>query len=257
MNNNDVEFWEKEYLEKIVYLLKIDEEKMFRGFQTKEEIRSDWEKFLGNETSEFAVGAERVFYWLFNQFGVPNSSPIGSDLFFETYNAYIHIDIKTVTLANLGDYTSNIFVGNNQVSYASDIIKNTGTSETYVPHLPHFYNKTEDGKKIKKMCLTYFITILYDENTLKIHNIAVMCVPNGSLEKEYKNSVYNAGKNPGKARFNFRKCSKFKLVEGSRVVSLFNDFNVEEYVNSDKNKEKKTPLTEESFNKKMKFWMNL
>ena len=96
-----IEFWENEYLEQIYYLLKIDKEKMLSGFDTKEDIRDDWEQFLGAETSDFATGSERIFYWLFSQFGVPNSSPIGSDMFFETYNAYVHIDIKTVTLANI------------------------------------------------------------------------------------------------------------------------------------------------------------
>jgi hypothetical protein len=27
---------------------------------------------------------------------MPNSSPVGSDLFFESYNAFVHIDVKTV-----------------------------------------------------------------------------------------------------------------------------------------------------------------
>ena len=54
---------------------------MIDGFSTKEDIRKDWEQYLGKETSDFAVGSERIFYWLFNQFGQPNSSPIGSDLF--------------------------------------------------------------------------------------------------------------------------------------------------------------------------------
>ena len=41
-------------------------------------------------------------------------------MFFETYNAYVHIDIKTVTLANLGDFTK-IF---------SLVIIKTATKET-------------------------------------------------------------------------------------------------------------------------------
>ncbi len=153
-----IEFWEKEYLKQIEYLLKLDKEKMLDGFNTKEYIKNDWKEFLGKETSEFATGAERIFYWLFNQFGQPNSSPIGSDLFFETYNAYIHIDIKTVTLANIGDYKSNIFVGNNQVSYRSQIVANEGKNnerrETYEPHLPCIYTKCKDGEIEEKMCLT-------------------------------------------------------------------------------------------------------
>ena len=81
-DNKQIEFWENEYLKQIYYLLKIDKEKMLSGFDTKEDIRDDWERFLGAETSDFATGSERIFYWLFSQFGVPNSSPIGSDMFF-------------------------------------------------------------------------------------------------------------------------------------------------------------------------------
>lgn len=103
MEHKEIEFWEHEYLKQIYYLLNIDKQKMLDGFNTKEDIRKDWQDFLGKETSDFATGSERIFYWLFNQFGVPNSSPIGSDMFFETYNAYVHVDIKTVTKKNIGD----------------------------------------------------------------------------------------------------------------------------------------------------------
>ena len=151
MMNDDqqtIEFWENEYLKQIEHCLRIDYDKMMYGFATKEYIKDDWKPFLGKETSDFARGAERIFYWLFNQFGQPNSSPIGSDLFFETYNAYVHIDIKTVTLANIGDYTRNIFVGNNQVSYCALIEKQNGNNEMYIPNLPTIYTKKEENNNI-------------------------------------------------------------------------------------------------------------
>ena len=64
MDLKTIEFWEHEYLEQIYYLLSIDKQKMLDGFNTKEDIRADWEEFLGNETSDFATGSERIFYWL-------------------------------------------------------------------------------------------------------------------------------------------------------------------------------------------------
>ena len=90
---------------------------MLNGLSTKEDIRHEWEEFLGSQTSKSAVGSERIFYWLFNQFGIPNSSPIGSDLFFETYNAYIHIDVKTDKKTNIGDFNGEVTIQNNQTSY--------------------------------------------------------------------------------------------------------------------------------------------
>lgn len=218
-----IEFWENEYLKQIYYLLKIDEEKMLSGFDTKEDIRDDWQQFLGAETSDFATGSERIFYWLFSQFGVPNSSPIGSDMFFETYNAYVHIDIKTVTLANIGDFKRNIFVGDNQNSYIGNINVKGQPPRKYKGNLPTYYTKKDGSKKV---CLTYFIVILYNETNLDIQTIAITCMPNGELSEIYGDDVISAGKNKGKIRFNYSKVKNFKLLEGKPLrtkVLLWNE----------------------------------
>lgn len=249
MNKEMVEFWENEYLNQIEYLLKVEYQKMMAGFSTKEYIKDDWIRFLGSQTSDFAVGAERIFYWIFNQFGVPNSSPIGSDLFFETYNAYVHIDVKTVTLANIGDYQSTIFVGNNQVSYEADIVKQNGNDEHYTPHLPNFYTKRFDGKVESKVCLTYFITILYDENNLDIYNLSVMCVPNGSLYDVYKDDVYSAGKNPGKARFKFSNCLEFRLLNNCKRIRIIE--------HKSELSESYNGMTQNKYSKSMQFWNDI
>lgn len=224
MEKKDIEFWENEYLSQIEYLLKIDIKKMLDWFNTKEEIRSDWEEFLWHETSDFATWSERIFYWLFNQFWKPNSSPIWSDMFFETYNAYVHIDIKTVTLQNIWDFNTSMFVWNNQNSYEWEIITrswSTGSrQEHYKWNLPTFYNKTNGTRKI---CLTYFITILYDENNLDIQVINILCMPNWILKEEYWNKILKAGKNPWKIRYNFEKSPKFVLLdwEPSRIRIVY------------------------------------
>lgn len=208
MEHKEIEFWEHEYLKQIYYLLNIDKQKMLDGFNTKEDIRKDWQDFLGKETSDFATGSERIFYWLFNQFGVPNSSPIGSDMFFETYNAYVHIDIKTVTKKNIGDITKNIFVGDNQNSYIGHV-KTRTYDDKYKGNLPTFYHK-ENGEV--KICLTYFICILYNEENLDIQTIIITCMPNGELSEFYEPDTLNAGKNRGKVRYNYSKCKYFRLL---------------------------------------------
>lgn len=218
-----IEFWENEYLNQIYYLLNIDKEKMMSGFDTKEDIRNDWQQFLGAEISDFARGSERIFYWLFSQFGIPNSSPIGSDMFFETYNAYVHIDIKTVTLANIGDFKRNIFVGDNQNSYIGNINVRGQNSRPYKGNLPVYYTKRDGSKKI---CLTYFIVILYDENNLDIQTIAITCMPNGALNDVYGDNVISAGKNKGKIRFNYARVKEFELLDGKPMrtkVLFWND----------------------------------
>jgi len=224
-----IEFWENEYLKNIHNSLLLDKERMIDGFSTKEDIRKDWEQYLGKETSDFAVGSERIFYWLFNQFGQPNSSPIGSDLFFETYNAYIHIDIKTVTTDNIGDINGSIFVGNNQNSYDGYIeVRGSEEPRKYTGNLPKIYTK-KDGTK--KMCLTYFICILYT-NDGDIQFISLLSMPNGILYDTYGNRVLKAGKNPGKIRYNFSKTPTFELLKEnpSRIKFVLVNPEMDDYI---------------------------
>jgi hypothetical protein len=217
-----VEFWENEYLKQIYDNLKINFQKMLDGLFTKEEIRSDWEDYWGKETSMLARGSERIYFWLFNQLGKPNSAPVGGDLFFETYNAYIHIDIKTVTTANIGDFVGNIFVGDNQNSWDGEIIVNNKPTRKYRGHLPTVYTKTDGTKKV---CLTYFIIILADNDGV-LQNIILTCIPNGILKNVYKDiNVISAGKNPGKIRYNYIKLDKFKLlINQSRIKIVYWNF---------------------------------
>jgi hypothetical protein len=161
--------------------------------------------------------------------GQPNSSPVGADLFFEVEKAYIHLDLKTVGATlfprnsshpngawsnNIGDYTNNIFVGTNQNSYKGEIIQSNGRpfepKRIYEPSLPTFYNK---GKENEKICISYFITILYDKDTLDILVISIVCMPNGDLEPHYKSRVLQAGKKLNKTRFRFTEVPFFELLE--------------------------------------------
>ena len=127
MSPEEIETIELKYLEKYYHFLKFVQDEMFQGFRTKENIKDDWIGLygsLGGEgISDFAVGAERIVYSLINGKGIgqPNSAPVGSDLFFEVEDAYIHIDMKTVNLKNIGDFKTSIFIGENQKSYKENI----------------------------------------------------------------------------------------------------------------------------------------
>ena len=96
----------------------------------------------------------------------------------------------------------------------SEIKKQDGDSfipkRLYEPALPTFYNK---GKKNEKICLTYFLTILYEDTNLNILNINIICMPNGELENYYKDKVLQAGKNPDKTRFRYSNIPNFELLE--------------------------------------------
>ncbi|MFB4168291.1 hypothetical protein [Virgibacillus sp. JSM 102003] len=231
MNMEDIERLELKYLEKYYHFLKFAEDELLEGFKTKEVIKDDWFDKYKSGISDFSVGAERIVYSLLNGKGIgqPNSSPVGSDLFFEVNDAFINIDLKTVGTTlhprtkddplgawsdNIGDFNSNIFVGTNQNSYAGKILVNKGKeneeARDYIPSLPTFYNK---GKENAKICLTYFITILYDKDTLDILVMCIVCMPNGELEKHYKERVLLAGKNNDKTRFNFSNVTNFELLK--------------------------------------------
>ena len=220
MKKKEIEEIELKYLNKYYHFLKFAEDELLYGFKTKAEIENDWIDKYKSGISDFAVGAERIVYSLLNGKGIgqPNSAPVGADLFFEVQEAFIHIDLKTVSASltgktNIGDYTKNIFVGTNQNSYKGQMIVNKGRSSEkyrdYVPALPTFYNK---GKENEKICLSYFVTILYDKDTLDTLVMCIVCMPNGELEPHYKTRVLQAGKLKDKTRFRFTDVPNFELL---------------------------------------------
>lgn len=244
----EIEKLEKKYLNKYYHFLKFAEDELLLGFKTKEEIKSDWFGLYKSGISDFATGAERIVYSFLNGKGIgqPNSAPVGADLFFEVEDAFIHIDLKSVGATlnpraknhvdgawsnNIGDYTSTIFVGTNQNSYRGNMVVNEGRANEelreYIPSLPTFYN--EDNAK-KKVCLSYFINILYDKDTLDTLVMSIVCMPNGELEEHYKERVLAAGKNLDKTRFKFTNVPKFELLEAEpyRIKVVYFDRNMDD-----------------------------
>ena len=75
ISNQEIEKLENKYLNKFYHFLKFAEDEMMFGFQTKEKIKDDWFGKYDAKISNFAVGAERIVYALFNGKGVgqPNS----------------------------------------------------------------------------------------------------------------------------------------------------------------------------------------
>jgi hypothetical protein len=219
-----IEILERKYLNKYYHFLKFAEDELLLGFKTKEKIQDDWLGLYKSGISDFAVGAERIVYSLLNGKGIgqPNSCPVGADLFFEVQDAFIHIDLKTVGASltgktNIGDYTKNIFVGTNQNSYKGHMIVNEGGENEeireYIPSLPTFYNKNKENEKL---CLSYFVTILYDKDTLDTLVMSIVCMPNGELEPYYKTRVLQAGKNLDKTRFRFTNIPDFELLDENK-----------------------------------------
>lgn len=216
-----IEFWENHYLNEIGFILHQDIEKMKSGLMSKDKIKNDWiNVFMAGDSqkknSDFCRGAERIYYWLFNQFGIPNSAPIGADMFFETYNAFVHVDVKTAKYDNKTDYFGKIPIGANQTSYKSRV-------HGFKSNLPHYYTLPEG----KKLCLTYFINIVYDivgDNDIIIKSVVIISVPNGILYDIYQEEIINSGKSGYKGegfRFRFLAAPDFRLLDGRPKRYIF------------------------------------
>ena len=113
----------------------------------------------------------------------------------------------------------------------STILLQNGNERDYENSaLPFVYNNQGNPKPT----LTFFITILYDEENLDTLNINILSMPNGCLLPVYGSDVLKAGKNPGKIRYNFSKTSTFRLLPNTpnRIkVVYFNNEMSEEYSN--------------------------
>lgn len=259
-----IEQLENKYLNKFYHLLKYAEDEILQGFETKEKIKSDWKDYwdIANK-GDFSVGAERIIYSLINGkcTGQPNSCPVGSDLFFEVDDAFIHIDLKTVcasctvvdkkgklTGGNIGDFNTSIFVGMNQNSYSATYTpKGSAEKRQYKGFLPVEYTMKENDLNKKKYCLTYFISVLYEFENEEFNTLCIniSCMPNGKLNFIYKDNPIRAGKNPDKARFNFYKCYKFTQLENQpKRMKII-------YINSAKIE------AQEIYKKKLKFLLDL
>lgn len=235
--NKEIESLESKYLDSFYHFLMFSRDTLLEGLNSKKKIRNHWfnEWYYLNNTEKkqsYSVGAERVIYSQINSrgIGIPNSTPVGSDLFFETDDAFIHIDLKTVQINNIGDINTSIFVGNNQNSYKSNILVNGHTYKYKSAHLPVYYTYKKNSEEIKKPCLTYFISILHEEETFETLMINIMCMPNGQLSPIYTTDVLKAGKTVdpklraagevSSIRFNFSKCQQFRLLENKKRIYI-------------------------------------
>ncbi len=232
MTNKEIEFLEKYYLDQIVFLLLKDKNKMINALNSKDEIKSDWISVYQKKVSDIDRGAERVYYWLLNQIGFPNSTPIGSDLLYETSNAFIHIDVKTSSyftknkngdkVLNSGDYKGLVSIGQNQTSYQYEDNK----------HVVHTANLPSIYKSKNKLCLTYIIHLIYDkkpDGNLKILALLLIAIPNGQLHDVYGNKICGGSKNKGEAfRYRYKENPYFQLLDDKpfRFSILYEEDNI-------------------------------
>lgn len=192
-----------------------------KGLHSRLEIKKDWyHQFIStksNVASDLEMGAERIFHYIFSQ-GMkhPNSSPIGADLMYEVFDCFIHIDIKTVSESNWGDYKGKIAVQPNQTSYPLSKYKLS-------PNLPMYYSKTfkKSNLEFYKPTLTYFIYALHKHASEEIYSMLIVCMPNGELFNTYRNTILHAGKTRSSVRYAFREEPRFVLLSDQRNQNIF------------------------------------
>lgn len=221
MSNSDLmklEELEKKYLDRYYHFLMYARDQLFEGFNSANYIRNEWQDTW---KAGFDKGAERIVYSFFNTqgFGTHNSNPVASDLFFETSDAFIHIDLKTVISTNIEDGNNKHDIEQNQSSYPGPYLKRNNSSEQleFHPNLPTVYTTTKPIKA-SKPCLTYFIVIIFEPDDFRVPCMYITCMPNGRLREIYGEKVLSSAKNKGNnARFYWEDCQHFELLNNFEV----------------------------------------
>ncbi len=214
----EIENMEFTHLERIRYYFLDNLQEIIEGLNSRLAIKSDWyQQFIStksNLASDLEIGAERIFHYIFSKgMKYPNSSPIGSDMMYESFDAFIHIDIKTVSESNWGDYKGKIPIQPNQTSYPL-------SKYGLLPNLPTYYSKTftKEGRKYYKPALTYFIYVLHKHASQKIYSILLICMPNGALYNIYGDKILHAGKTKNSIRYAFKEEPRFLLLSRKKEV---------------------------------------
>lgn len=232
MKKQEIELIEKRYLEEIKFFVDKNLQWFLERLKSKNEIKKDWLKIFKktsreayDKSSELDRGAERVVHNLFGQYRLfaVNSSPIGSDLMFETPDAFVHIEVKTATDSNPADFKGKIQIAQNQTTYAANKTAQ-GNPYPFIPSLPTVYSN-------KKVCLTYVVQIIHNNSEDLPKIIVLFSIPNGLLKNIYGDCI-NSGKHAkklnklnsrGDVRFLYKKAAKFNSLNNkpSRIEVIY------------------------------------
>lgn len=208
LSNFRLEEIEREYFRYILTFLRANLEPIIEGLNSRIKIFDDWYSIFMSRAgrykkrpSDLDTGAERILHHFFASIlHLPNSSPIGSDLMFETPD-----------IDNPADYKGKINIGINQTSYK--------IGKVFLPNLPKYYGAYG---KYRKPCLTYIIQIVHEHAKPNIKALVLVCVPNGQLYSVYGKSIYRCGKTKGTSfRFLYSAEPHFRLLTERYKEKIF------------------------------------
>jgi len=242
----NVEYAELSVLNQITNIIRYKFDFILERLTSRFETYSTWKNYLikkgkkPKRLSDLGTGAERIFNYVFvtcmKDKWHPVSIPFGSNLFFESNEAFINIDVKTEYADNTRDYKGLVVVGDFQTSYRSQKYR-----QGLVPKLKPFYRV--HGKI--KYCLTYAIQVIvakpediftkkYNRNPVSIN---IICIPNGLLYEVYHEEIVGQPKsyysdNTMKGfRYLYWKEPRFKLLKNVECPYRIRLFFNKEYEN--------------------------
>jgi hypothetical protein len=210
LNDFELEKLERKYFEYFLTFLTANLHPIIEGLNSRIKILNDWfEVFIKTarkgykHPSDLDTGAERIFHHFFASIlHIPNSSPVGADLMFEVYDAFIHIEVKTALLDNPADYKGKVNISDRQTSY--------GAKGIFSPSLPSYYHPQGEEEK---PCLSYVIQVIHEQAKPDIKALLLISIPNGQLFPIYGKSIISGGKVKGKSfRYKYSAIPYFKLL---------------------------------------------
>jgi len=227
----ELETLEEKYLNRFYHFLMYAKDDLFKGFQSGNKIRHLW-RDSWNSKSSFDKGAERIVYSYFNTqgFGTHNSNPASSDLFFETDDAFINIDLKTYSTTNPVDAAEKHIAEPNQSTYSGPLHTRTKKKiktgnknlRKFNPNLKTVYDYEDKRRKVTKPCLTYFIVIICEDNDFAVPCMYITCMPNGELREQYGGEkILGAGKRKNyDVRYYWGEEVNFKLLKDKKRIRV-------------------------------------
>ncbi|MEM1668859.1 MAG: hypothetical protein QXM53_09395 [Thermofilaceae archaeon] len=192
-----IERLEYQYFTRLDSLIHSNIQEIVSLFARRFKLYNYWKNLLdagSKRLTDLGIGAERVFWKIITE-SFPTWRPvplfIGSNLFFETDDAFVHIDIKSVYVDNLRDYQGLVEVGDAQTSYPMK--KKYEAQQSFMPKIQPSY--TIDNQV--KYSLTYFIQIIYEKPEKIISEnldpgpvaLVLISLPNGELYGVYGEDI--------------------------------------------------------------------
>lgn len=198
--NRKLEELEKKYFLEIKEVLEKNKANIVDRFNSRLSIVRDTAG-ISYKLNEVDAGAERVLMYFLSREKTDwkiNSSPISSDVLFETVDALINIDAKTYRDKQREE--DKINVRRNQTNYGDNthFTSRRGVKFTWKPSLKTIYNHDKYGKI---PCLTYFVKFIYDDHDQSLVEVQLISIPNGQLIDIYGKDIFRRGKQslvPGK-----------------------------------------------------------